>query len=148
MGASSWDYFVPYQPDLNAALDALRRKVFADRDYLWPPGTVVGSDESQVISPPSTMAEILDDEWFWEVGTHSILDMLRVVGENDSPDHRDVRPVRLDEAVRRTGTDLLTRDHVEIIQDLAEERWIGRCAVLYDLHGRPTEIYFWGFSGD
>ena len=35
MGASGWSYFVPYQPDLQAALDALRAQVLADGDYWW-----------------------------------------------------------------------------------------------------------------
>lgn len=33
MGASFWSYFVPYQADLGAALQALREKVFAEGDY-------------------------------------------------------------------------------------------------------------------
>ncbi|MFJ4014285.1 hypothetical protein [Streptomyces sp. NPDC090026] len=31
MGASGWDYSVPYQEDLVGAFDALRRKVFEER---------------------------------------------------------------------------------------------------------------------
>jgi hypothetical protein len=34
VGASGWRYVVPYQEDLEDALDALRRQVFADADYL------------------------------------------------------------------------------------------------------------------
>ncbi|GGZ32336.1 hypothetical protein GCM10010365_61390 [Streptomyces poonensis] len=33
MGASDWDYYVPYQEDLNAALQQLRREVFEAGDY-------------------------------------------------------------------------------------------------------------------
>jgi hypothetical protein len=36
MGASGWRYVVPYQEDLAAALDALRRQVFADGDFVSP----------------------------------------------------------------------------------------------------------------
>ena len=38
MGASGWDYYVPYQEDLNAALQQLRREVFEARDYYWVNG--------------------------------------------------------------------------------------------------------------
>ncbi|PWU50199.1 hypothetical protein DLE60_23765 [Micromonospora globispora] len=27
-------------------------------------------------------------------------------------------------------------------------RWTGRCAVLHDAAGNPTELHFWGYSGD
>lgn len=33
MGASGWTYFVPYQPDVDAALRQLQDRVFADGDY-------------------------------------------------------------------------------------------------------------------
>ena len=36
MGASGWEYVVPYQRDLGAALDSLRREVFAAGDYVEP----------------------------------------------------------------------------------------------------------------
>jgi hypothetical protein len=36
MGASAWEYLVPYQTDLGAALDALRRQVFASGKYVKP----------------------------------------------------------------------------------------------------------------
>jgi hypothetical protein len=36
MGASGWSYFVPYQPDINKALQELRQKVFQEGDYFKP----------------------------------------------------------------------------------------------------------------
>lgn len=33
MGATGWDYFVPYQPDISTALQRLREDVFARGDY-------------------------------------------------------------------------------------------------------------------
>jgi hypothetical protein len=36
MGASQWEYYVPYEPDLVAALRRLQATVFAERDYWWP----------------------------------------------------------------------------------------------------------------
>jgi hypothetical protein len=36
VGASGWEYAVPYQEDLGAALDKLRRQVFASGDWVKP----------------------------------------------------------------------------------------------------------------
>jgi hypothetical protein len=36
VGASGWEYVVPYQEDLAAALDALCRQVFVSGEYLKP----------------------------------------------------------------------------------------------------------------
>jgi hypothetical protein len=34
MGASGWEYFVPYQQDINKALQELRQKAFDEGDYV------------------------------------------------------------------------------------------------------------------
>ena len=38
MGASGWDYFVPYEADISAALQRLREDVFARGDYVYGDG--------------------------------------------------------------------------------------------------------------
>ncbi|WP_353943043.1 hypothetical protein ABII15_16275 [Streptomyces sp. HUAS MG91] len=146
MGASGWEYYVPYQKDVAAALEELQARVFRDEDYYWsgdlPP-------EGQAPVPrPATVEELWEDEEAQESGTHSILDMERVVHPGERPCAGAVRPVQPDEACRLTGTDVLTREHVEAIEPLVEEGWSGRVAVLHDGAGRPSELYFWGISGD
>jgi hypothetical protein len=74
--------------------------------------------------------------------------MFRVLTEGEQPDYGTVEPVTKAEALAYAGTELLTREHVEAIDDLIRGRWFGRCAVLHDADGRPDEIYFWGYSGD
>jgi hypothetical protein len=147
MGASSWNYFVPYQPDLNAALQELRSKVFAEGRYHW-----IHGDEAlpadQRLAKPASMGALFDDPDVQECGTHSILDMYRVILPDETPDFGRVSPVTTEEAVRRTGTDRLTRAHVGALEELASQRWFGRCAVLRADNGEPEEIYFWGYSGD
>ncbi|MCM0673741.1 hypothetical protein NCC78_03320 [Micromonospora phytophila] len=147
MGASSWRYFVAYQPDLDTALNALREKVFADGDYWWARGEI-GESANAHPHRPATMRELFADEWVQESGTHSILDMSHVLADGEKPDYGTVQPVSGAEALRCAGTEVLTRDHLKAIDDLAERRWFGRCAVLHDGAGRPEEIYFWGWSGD
>ncbi|MGW1163793.1 hypothetical protein ACWD48_37650 [Streptomyces sp. NPDC002519] len=147
MGASAWDYYVPYQEDLGAALEELRHRVFGAGDYYW----VRGGDwlpEEERRPRPSTLDELWADEWTQHSGTHSILDVFQVQREDEEPEACAVRPVTAEEARKATGTERLTREHVPAIQDLARERWYGRCAILHDDHGRRHEIYFWGWSGD
>ncbi|MEU8288934.1 hypothetical protein AB0C01_31805 [Micromonospora sp. NPDC048905] len=136
-----------YQPDLDAALDALRDTVFAEGDYWWARGETpnVASDYPH---RPATMEELFNDEWVQEMGTHSILDVYRVLAEREKPDFGTVEPVSAAEALREAGTERLTREHLDAIKGLASQAWFGRCAVLHDEQGKPEEIYFWGYSGD
>lgn len=147
MGASSWDYYVPYQQDLNTALEELRCEVFRGGDYYW----VRGGDwlpEEERRPRPGTLDELWADEWTQHSGTHSILDVFRIQREDEEPEPFAVQPVTAAEAVAAAGTERLRRQHVPSIQNLARERWYGRCAVLHDGQGIPQEIYFWGWSGD
>ncbi|MEV5383087.1 hypothetical protein [Streptomyces sp. NPDC052721] len=147
MGASAWDYYVPYQEDVGAALEELRHRVFLAGDYYW----VRGGDwlpEEERRPRPSTLDELWADEWTQHSGTHSILDVFHVQREGEEPEVCAVQPVTAEEARRATGTERLTREHVPAIQELARERGYGRCAVLHDARGTPQEIYFWGWSGD
>ncbi|MEH1165324.1 hypothetical protein V6V47_08050 [Micromonospora sp. CPCC 205539] len=147
MGASGWGYFVAYQPDLDAALDALREEMFTEGRYWWAHGPIPNSARD-CDDRPTTMEELFGDELAQETGTHSILDVHRVLSEGEQPAFGTVQPVTATEALRHAGTERLTREHVDAIDSLAERSWLGRCAVLHDTQGQPEEIYFWGFSGD
>ncbi|WP_204009496.1 hypothetical protein [Virgisporangium aurantiacum] len=145
MGSSNWDYFVPYQHDLNAALLQLQAQVLADGAYYWAPGG--RGSASRYPNRPTTMADLFSDELVQQEGTHSILDMDEVVGPDEEPDFAAVAPVTADEARERTGTEILTREHAPHIRTLADKAWYGRYAVLHDTDGKPSEIYFFGYSG-
>jgi hypothetical protein len=145
MGASGWRYFVAYQPDLDAALADLRAAAFAEGCYVWPYECYRELGDRP---RPRTIEELTEDELVQEAGTHSILDMEKVVASGEDPDVGTVEPVSAREAWERIGTQRLTRAHVPALDALADRRWFGRCAVLHDDEGRPTEIYFWGCSGD
>ncbi|MFF4424297.1 hypothetical protein ACFY04_26545 [Streptomyces sp. NPDC001549] len=148
MGASGWEYCVPCQEDLGAALDALRQRVFEEHDYHWDPWDEDEDEAGEARGRPSTIGLLVGGRAGPGGGTHSILDMHRMVRPGESPGHGTVQPVQPAEAYRLTGTDRLTRAHVQLMEPLADRRWVGRCAVLHDAHGRPEEIRFWGFSGD
>ncbi|MGW5425743.1 hypothetical protein ACWET9_00785 [Streptomyces sp. NPDC004059] len=87
MGASAWDYYVPYQEDLGAALEELQRRVFLAGDYYW----VRGGDrlpEEERRPLPSTLDELWADEWTQHSGTHSILDVFHVQWNRGARDMR------------------------------------------------------------
>jgi dipeptidase len=147
VGASSWSYFVPYQADLNTALEALRQQVLTDGDYWWARGEF-GKSASAYDNRPSSIRDLFDDEWVQESGTHSILDMHHVLADGEAADYGTVQPVTTAEAQQYAGTERLTRDHIGALDDVPLRRWFGRCAVLHDTAGQPDEIYFWGYSGD
>ncbi|MEV7682356.1 hypothetical protein AB0O64_27955 [Streptomyces sp. NPDC088341] len=130
---------MPYQEDLETAFEDLRRKVFEERDYYW----VHDSDPW-----PESFEELWADEIVQEAGTHSILDIFRILGPGEYADYSTLEPVTEDEALRVLGTSKPTRAHVPEFSAFAYARWRGRCAVLHDERGEPREIYFWGASGD
>lgn len=154
MGASGWSYTVPYQPDLNAALHELRERVFAEGRYYWAVGDYcparddVDPEQRAACPPPASFAELWDNDLVAQEGTHSILDVDRVLAAGAEPRMCAIEPVSAEEARERTGTDRLTREHLPAIDDLVRGRWTGRCAVLHDAAGNPTELHFWGYSGD
>ena len=149
MGASAWDYVVPYQADLQAALDGLRHQVFESGDYISP--------VTQGLAAPESL-EALDEPEYWEfmgtAGTHSVIDVLTVaeydMGEQDyatvcaftDDEYQDyfgsTRPARAD--WDRFRADPLCYEYVA-------ERGTGRAMVLW-ADGAPSEIAFWGYSGD
>jgi hypothetical protein len=150
MGASGWEYLVPYQPDLQAALDGLRRQVFDSGDYISP--------VTWGLTAPESVEALAQQEYYWqfmgENGTHSIIDVLHVVpyemGEQEpgtvcaftDDEYGDyfgsTRPSRAD-------WDRFRRD--PIFDEYVAERWTGRAMVLW-ADDAPSEIAFWGYSGD
>jgi hypothetical protein len=151
VGASRWSYLVPYQPDLDRALQELRRRTFDAGDYYWAAGGCWAADDETVRAerpPPASMAELFADEPTRREGTRSILDVRRVVGPGEEPTGGDVEPVTAEQALRCTGTATPTRAHRNALTDLVRGLWFGRCAVLHDTDGAPSEIYFFGLSGD
>ncbi len=149
MGASGWRYVVPYQDDLGVALDSLRREVFASGDFRRP--------DSQGLPMPGSVDDLLQ-ETYWEFmgtcGTHSVIDMLRVVpADVRDQDYGTIRPLTDEEAQQLFGTprpDRARFDAVDVItlfDSATGGRWTGRSVVLW-ADDRPDEIAFWGISGD
>jgi hypothetical protein len=148
VGASSWDYRTEFDGDIAAALAALQAEVFADR-YSW-------ADDEQYDGVHrrryASIEELWQDEDIQESGTHTILDVCQVVGPGDPDDYGTVRPLTPTEAGRLLGTEKPTPEDFDraveegTLPDLTP-RWSACCMPLF-VDGQPTEIAFWGHSGD
>ena len=101
MGASGWEYVVPYQRDLGAALDSLRREVFAAGDYVKPSSYGDVFD----LPDPSSVDDLTEQDRYWEFmgtsGTHSIIDVLSVMTADFDGDDFGDDPAAVGRGVRR-----------------------------------------------
>jgi len=168
MGASGWQYFVPWEKDVGRALATLRNEVFRQGKY-WSPTK----------RKPATIEKLL--EKCAESGTHSILDVNRIttephppslntffqsfVAEGHTPTAEEVAAY-LTEVGRASGSvtalpeDLVrqacgTTKPTRAQLEEALPGWIGVSprgtglwTTAYDRDGKPTELLFFGFSGD
>lgn len=161
MGASLWSYLVPYEANISSAFSRLQGDVFARSEFYARKDTRFGSIE-----------ELREAQA--EDGTHSIIDMLRVVADTAPP---PPGPAALAEellaaivgAASRYGTVFQmsdqelqkcystttpSRNTIECNESSAHslcERGNGRYALVFDDEGdktTPTWIYFVGVSGD
>lgn len=149
MGASGWDYVVVYQDDLAAALDGLRRQVFASGEFVSPAeyGWPVPASVEEIVSEP-----------YWEFmgtcGTHSVIDVVEVDSEDGAEQgFGTIRPLTQAECEELFGTVSPDRaDYDAAGEDMLSDyvtggRGTGRSVVLW-AEGKPAEIAFWGYSGD
>jgi hypothetical protein len=151
VGASEWWYVVPYQDDLGAALEALRRRVFADGDFVSP--TDFGLPEPETVD--DLAYQEIYEEFMGANGTHSIIDIAHGVPHPGGGFRGDgtIRPLTDEESRRVFGSARPSRADFDeadrrLLQDLVTGgRWTGRAVVLW-AGDNPDEIAFWGYSGD
>lgn len=132
MGAEPWEYFVPYEDDLQAAMEKLREREFRAGRFNGAEFAPASIEEAR---------ECADAD-----GTRSILD-IETVG--DEPDFGVVAPLPRETLVALYGTDQPTRAMIEGNMDFYEEieRGQGVYIIAYQ-GGKPSEIFFGGYSYD
>jgi hypothetical protein len=168
MGASGWEYFVPYQPDINGALQKLREDVFRQGRYYKRPSIAnEETDETTLYTLPPEVAEIVREElaylkslpepttpdellqYNYDSGTHSIIDLISVTTTPEFGTASPLTPQQLDALL---GTDKPTRAMIDPDHILTNiHNWRGRGEGLYIIvyqDDQPSEIFFTGFSGD
>ncbi len=131
MGGEAYDYFVPYEPDIQAALEKLRRRVFEG-------GQFHGAEFDP--ATPEEAFEMTDAD-----GTRSILDITRI---SDEPDFCCAAPFSPEELEDYFGTQKPTRAMVreaDFWEDI--DRGMARSLIVYE-GDEPKEIYFAGYSFD
>lgn len=132
MGAEPWQYFVPHEANLQAALEKLKEREFAAGRFRYSEEGPTSIDEAR---------DIADAD-----GTASILDIDAV---GDAPDFGVVVPLSKDRMEELFGTDRPSRADVEQSDELYDdiERGQGVCCPVY-ANGAPVEICFTGYSYD
>jgi hypothetical protein len=132
MGAEPYDYTVPYEPNIQAALDKLRQRVFESKEF-----------NGAEFDPPTPEAafELTEAD-----GTRSILDISRV---SDEPGYCCAAPLFPDELEQYFGTQKPTEADVRDCHDFWDdiERGMARYVILYE-GNEPKAIYFAGYSFD
>jgi hypothetical protein len=157
MGGHPYWYFVPYEDDLQAALDKLRQRELEAKRFFPAVFSPFGPDITSM-SPElkkllagmggdrcKTIAEA--QEAAGETGTRSILDIEKI---GKQPDYGVAAPFP-DELVEAAfGTAQPTKQQAEDdLGDLLEHVERGQCSyvILYE-RGKPAEILFVGYSYD
>lgn len=132
MGAEPYQYTVPYEPDIQAALEKLRRRVFESKEF-----------NGAKFNPPTPEAAF---EVTGADGTRSILDITRI---SDQPDFCCAAPLTPEECESYFGSQKPTEDMVRESDELWDdlERGMARYVILYD-GDEPSGIYFAGYSFD
>jgi hypothetical protein len=132
MGAEPWDYFVPYEEDIDAALQKLRRREFEAGRF----------HRSEL--KPATIEEALENAD--ADGTRSILDIATV---SDSPEFCAVSPLPQERLRELYDTEQPTREMIEENMDFFEEIERGQGIYILVYEGtKPSEIFFAGYSFD
>lgn len=157
MGASGWDYVTKYEGDVQASLDALHARVFAE--------------EFGETGDYADLAELwADAEFMGTGGTHTVLDVPLAAAETGGPAEGVLRPLPADRLLHHFGAARPTvaryreltaaaeraMSQEEYEQSLLGEEfpiWSGLYVLLYDETegetegGEPTHVGFFGCSG-
>lgn len=152
MGGEFWSHYVPYQEDIQAALEALREQEFRAGRFYQPEtvepgffGRILGRKPAPP-KRPTTIREAIKIADSDATGTRSVLDMERF---SDTPAPGAISPVPPDELRRLFGTEQPTRAMIEHSDEFFEriDRGQGVYVVTYQ-QGKPEAIYFAGYSYD
>jgi hypothetical protein len=148
MGGHAYWYFVPYQEDLQQALDELRAREFAAGRYnpviRYIKFTEPEFSRQKPGAKHKTIAAALAASQ--EEGTRSILDIAKIA---EAPGYGVAAPLDEEIVTDLYGTAQPARDIVENNMVFLDSIERGQCAylVLYE-GGEPTEICFVGYSYD
>ena len=147
MGGHPYWYFVPYQDDIQLALDALRQREFQVGRY--NPATPFPHFPPDLNAPSAGAQHHSIEDAFEDAdadGTRSILDLMKI---SDNPGYGVAAALPPDVLKRYLETERPDRATVQDSEELFEdiERGQGVYVVVYD-NDQPSEIFFAGYSYD
>jgi hypothetical protein len=148
MGGHPYWYFVPYESDVQHALDTLRDREFKAGRYNPVIRLLKFGSADFLKQQPGAKHRSIDDAMndAMEDGTRSILDISRV---GDSPDFGVAAPVAAAQLREWFGTERPTHDMLERAEDLFESIDRGQCVYVVVYEGdKPKELFFAGYSYD
>jgi hypothetical protein len=153
MGAQPCWYFVPYEADVDAALQKLRLREFhAGRYYPVTPRQAFPIDLSAPVpgAKHGSIEQVMEQSD--ETGTRSILDIAQVAPapfDGSGMPFMTAFPLAPPDVERLFGTSKPTRKEVETNQRMWDriERGSAVYTVIFE-KGEPHEIFFGGYSFD
>jgi hypothetical protein len=147
MGGHPWFYFVTYQPDIEAALQSLRKREFEAGRYNpavhFPQFPLTANSSSPGAKHASIEAAMNAAD---ADGTRSILDIEHA---GQQPGYGFVVPLSDQRLVELFGTARPSHAMIETNMEFFEEIDRGHAIyiVVYD-SGQPSELFFAGYSYD
>jgi len=148
MGGHPYWYRVPYQQNIQTALNQLREREFHAGRYNPVIPFIEFGDDAFLSQNPGNQHRTIEEalEAADADGTRSILDIERV---EENPDYSVASPLSQEELTDLFGTDQPTNEMVMGNMDLFENIDRGHCVyiVIYK-NGKPDEIFFAGYSFD
>lgn len=147
MGAEPYWYFTRYEPDVDAALQKLRRREFEAGRYNPVLPSIEFPIEADAPAPGAQHASIDQArEDAAEDGTRSILD---IDGISDSPDFGVAAPLDPSALEDLYGTTEPTHKMVEEGLDIFDQIERGQAVyIVVYRKGKPDELFFAGYSYD
>ncbi len=148
MGGHAYWYFVPYESNVQHALDVLRDREFKAGRYNPVIRFLKFGGPDFFKQQPGAKHRSIDDALSAsaEDGTRSILDISRV-GEH--PDYSVAAPVPAERLRELVGTERPTRAMLDQADDLFESIDRGQCVFVVVYEGdQPKELFFAGYSYD
>jgi hypothetical protein len=147
MGGHPYWYYVPYESDVQSALDKLRAREFAAGRYSPVIPFLEFSEPEFSKQKPGKQHRSIDEaiEASAEEGTRSILDIAKV---GKRPDYGIAGPLPSARLTELYDTDKPTREMVDG-HEFFETIERGKCVyVVVYAGGKPTELMFAGYSYD
>ena len=166
MTSTAWGYLVPYQEDIQQALNEIKQHVFQRGEFFTELGDLLSflqSDQIQNLSQekieqikarinileqepiPVTIPALIQKNG--DTGTHSIIDMQ---GISEEPKQHHISPLTDEEIEKYFGhtqpTLAMLEQNNNNILNLCEH-WQGRYLLVYE-NQKPIDIFFIGISGE